>query len=143
MITITLEVTPAEMLQIAKVLDTSPPSHEGFSHTDQVKEVQTPPKPISKAPEPSKPLVPNAPKPGGKKAARMPAFGRSQEQINEFINHEQSRVAKLDESALLRQQREEEKAAQEAAEEEVARKAMKAINATPEVKPMPAKLWSL
>ena len=142
-ITITLELTTEELLEVAKVLNTSSEAHKGLSEAEKATEVQTPVVTVNVAPEPSKPLVPNAPKPGGKKAAKMPAFGRSQEQVNEFINHEHSRVAKLDEAALLKQQRAEEKAAREAAETKAANKVLEEAAESPTTTPMPAKLWSL
>ena len=142
-ITITLELTTEELLKVAKVLNTSPEAHTEPSAAKQSVEVQTPTQTVTVAPGHSKPLVPNAPKPGGKKAARLPAFGRSQEQIDEFINHEQSRVAKLDEAALLKQQREEEKAAREAIETAAANKVLEEVTAKPAAAPMPPKLWSL
>ena len=142
-ITITLELTTEELLKVAKVLNTSPEVDTEPSAAKQSVEVQTPTQTVTVAPEHSKPLVPNAPKPGGKKAAKMPAFGRSQDQVNSFIEQEKARVAKLDEATLLKQQREEEKAAREAIETAAANKVLEEVTAKPATAPMPPKLWSL
>ena len=141
-ITITLELTTNELLEVAKVLSVSPESHTSLSGPNLCKEVTLPTKAVSVAPEASKPSVPPAPKPGGKKAAKLPAFGRSQEQIDAFIQHEESRIAKLDEEALLKQQRAEEKAARE---KEAAKEIETVKNSlTPKTSaPMPSKLWGM
>ena len=132
-INITLEVTPLELEQIATILN---------------KECE-PTKTTIQSTCTTTPVVPPSPKPGGKKSAKMPSFGRTQAQINEFIEHESERVAKLDEKEALKQQRAEEKAARESAETAEANKALDEVAAIKQEAAitksagMPTKLWNL
>lgn len=137
-VTITLEVTYEQLSKIATVLNSDQSNNKPLKAIEG--HIPTTPT--------VKPVVPPAPKPGGKVAAKMPSFGRTQAQINDFIEHESSRVAALDEKEELRRQRAEEKAAAEAAAHHEAAKAKAEIAEINEAlatdkAPMPPKLWNM
>lgn len=113
-VTITLELTPQEVITVMNAISISPSApHTTPSEPKLVKEVQSPAKPITVPVE--APKVPTATaKIGGKKGPTMPRFGRTQEQINAYVEAEASRVEALDEEAELKAQR---KADKEASEE--------------------------
>ena len=148
-ITITLEVTPQQLVAIATLINGLPELHTEPTSPSKPKQIQTPAKPAFKPTEPSKVVTAPAPKPGGKVAPKMPGFGRTQTQVNEFLKKEHERVDKLDEKAQLAQQRAEEKSAREAIDLAEANKAkeeleaIKSANLTPTTSAMPTKLWNL
>jgi hypothetical protein len=118
-VTITLEVTYEQLFKIAEVLQTTTP---------RVVTEQAQLQPV---------VVPPAPKPGGKTAPKLPAFGRTQAQIDSYIEYEKARVASLDEKAeekLMKKQQ------QELAEQEVIKITEVVIYQQPA---MPAKFWNL
>lgn len=116
MITLTLEVTPEQLLKIAQVLNTS---LESISEPTRAKKTSgdswflTP----IKAPEPSivKTQVTPVKSPG--KGVKLPSFGRSQEQIDAFVSSEEERLSLKEEEAQLKAERKAQKEAEQAEKE--------------------------
>jgi hypothetical protein len=183
-ITITLEVTPQQMIGIGRLLDDVPsirvstppsPSHEvGMCEsavevpTEAKEDVQdkvpvemqeTPVEAVVAPKTPTKGFPKPTPvatrKKGGKKGPKMGAFGRTQEQIEEFAEAEANRTEALDEEEELKEQRRQErlaikaekdaviaeKKADEAREEEVVKSIKEAVSTKKKGAPLPPKPW--
>ena len=140
-ITVTLEVTPQQMVDIGYILDRpgrvrvpESPSHER-GMCESVVEVPTEAKEVTqdkvhagetKAPTESstapvkgfpKPITNKEVKPtatrkkGGKKSTAMPSFGRSKAQVESYVKSEEERTVALDEEEELKEQRRQERLA--------------------------------
>jgi len=124
MIKLTVEVTSEQLLEIANILAPQEKPIEVPTPVEtplMVKEygttTATPTDPYSVVTEPLPPMQ----KKGGVAATKMPGFGRTPSQIEEFTTAESSRVGALDEAEEERQQKKHDKElAEEVKELEVA-----------------------
>jgi hypothetical protein len=141
-VTLTLELTYDEAEKVLALLNMPSEAHNSLSANVLPKQVEVP------APTATKPQ--RAPKAGGKKGPKMPAFGRTIAQVDSFIENERTRVTKLDEEAELKAQRAEEKAARDGVKTEEAEKITDEVKAIKDANisktstsTMPKKLWQL
>jgi hypothetical protein len=119
MIKISLEVTPQQLLQIAELLNNSPESISEPSEQKLSKEDPLPTKEVKEAPKATK-------SPG--KIVAMPSFGRTQEQIEAYINSEEARLSEAEAEAAEKKTRKAEKEAAEAIKQKEADDIKKSVN---------------
>lgn len=141
MIKLTLEVTPKQMLDIANLLNTSPESISEPSRHEQLLVDPLPPEEVKTPSEQSigQPKANSVKSPG--KRTTMPSFGRTKEQVDAYVESEETRLEIADEEALLKTerkaQRETDKAKKEA---EVAEIKEEVVDTS---QPLPTKPWTL
>ncbi len=128
---ITQIITPSQLLQMSDIMNntsvmpTRPPEpvkasnepRNGFKRPEVLTAVQAGGAVTLDEMDP----VPTATrKKGGKKGPKMPALGRTNAEIAEFVKHEETRTEELDEEEELKKQRAEERDARKAEKDAVA-----------------------
>jgi len=131
-VTITLELTYTQASAVLALIQgtspephSSPASHEVPSTDTKTSAHTNEPKKGFKRPD-TTPVVNAKVKAAGKKT-KMPGFGRSQNQIDEFLEHEEERFTKKTEEQLLKEQRKAEREAKKAEQEAVEAKAKQEV----------------
>jgi len=117
---LSLTLTPEHAVEVAKFYhklllgsDLSPvPTKEVPLPTQEVV------KPVAAKVAPVKGTSSQAPAPGGKTKPKMPAFGRSQGQVDTYVKAQSERAEVIDEEAEIREQRRQERLAKKAEREE-------------------------
>lgn len=139
MIEITLKVTTVQLMAIAKILqDEQPPIAPLVPIGPSIESVL------------AKISTSSTRKKGGKQGPKMASFGRTQEQVDAYVEAEANRTEELDEEAELKRQRAEERAAKKEEKDleevkEIAEvDAIKAkVSAIPETTALAFKPWTV